>query len=316
MDDFIFDECWAFSDVPEFVFDDCVDVLADSLYEDKPDTCIYEEADGLADELLPTSTTVEGRVAAQQGLRDAGLFREGELEAQAMLRQWEANGGTFPPLDLPTTAPTTELAELYPHYALALAHGARIRMEGRLPRPLIGELKLMRQHHGRLVFIRFLHPELDEFSMIEAEGRRSVVLGSKTAIYKWLGRHAKRVGALVCVLHRDEHGRVHSHFVLPLAVLSKRLQTEIWQAPHGKRGGLCPSPEIHACLIGDTDDDLEGVGCYMSKYHDERNKLHHDHPDWLALAEEVAENMQYGEGEKVNLIWRLPSRWRPGHKPA
>lgn len=164
--------------------------------------------------------------------------------------------------------------------------------------------------------MRLLHPELDALSIVSAEGRLSMVHGSKVAIYKWASVHAKSVKTLACVLHRDEYGRTHSHFVMPLGGLSKRLQHDLWTAPHGRNGGLCLTPEMHGVVIGDSDNDLEAIACYLSKYPAERSKLPQDDPGWLGLADEIAENMQYGEGRKVKLTWRLPLRWRPGMKPT
>lgn len=311
MDGFIFDDGWAPFEVPDEEPDFCA---TETFFKADPERWATEDMQDHHDWPLTPEPTAS-RLAMQRGLRDAALFREGELEQRAMVRQWEANGGSFPLLLPPMPVGLPALEETYPNYALARAHGARVRMDGRPAGPLIAKSKRMRRDHGRLVFMRLLHPELDAYSMVSAEGRCTVVSGSKAAIYSWASVHAKAAKALTCVLQRDEYGRTHSHFALPLAALSKRLQQDLWAAPHGRDGGLCLTPEMHGVVIGDSDDDLEAVACYMSKYPDERSKLPQDDPGWLALADEIAENTQYGEGRKVSLTWDLPSRWRPGMKP-
>jgi len=318
MDDLIFDDGWAPLEVPDGLLSEEPSFCAiGSFFEadpERPELWATEDLEDYHHDWPLTPEPTAKRLEARQGVRDVALLREGELEQRAMVRQWEANGGSFPPLipSLPVGLP--ELAETYPNYALALSRGGRVRIDGRPADPLIAKIKRMRQH-GRLVFMRLLHPEFDAYSLVSADGRRMVVSASKAAIYSWASVHARSVKALACVLQRDEYGRTHSHFVLPLTALSRCLQQNLWAAPHGRDGGLCLTPEMHGAVIGDSDDDLEAVACYMSKYPDERSKLPPDDPGWLALADEIAENMQYGEGRKVSLTWDLPSRWRPGMKP-
>lgn len=219
---------------------------------------------------------------------------------------------------LPDLLPLTEprLSELtfsgaaYPCLELARESGVRIRFEGKPYAPLREELADMQAKHGALVLVTMLHPELDECSTITSDGRRALVCGSKTAWYKWLRVHARHCARFVCQPQRDEYGRTHSHALVPLMMLSKSYQSLIAAAPTGRGGGLLLPRNIHAVRLGVTANDHEGVARYLSRFMDDRSMLPRHTQEWLELAEEVAENMHYSDGERVNVCWRLPPRWK------
>ncbi len=316
MDDSILDDDWAPVDVCDVWLDETF-LPPDDVDAPPPDFDDWAESDDsfhlyIQEDLLDPQC-LQSQTKASLQLRDRALFYEGDREAAAMALQREATESLEHRTPADTPDPST-LAEQYPYHTLALQSGVRIRMEGRPSGPLIAELIEMRRAHGPLVFVRLLLPELDGHSMVSAAGRRAVVQGSRNAIFRWASVSAKGTRALTCALQRDAYSYTHCHFVLPLNGLSKRLQDVVSAAPQGKDGGVLLGKEMHAVVIGDTSDDLEGVARYLCKYPDERSRSHPDDPEWLSLAEEIAENMQYGEGEQVKLCWRRTSRWRPGRR--
>ena len=258
---------------------------------------------------ITETRAAKGKTQAGEILDRRLSRREGQLRDEAT----SSNLRYIPP---PQHHLNVEEEILYPALAQIRRYGDNPRTNARRATTLICELKSMRAEHGPLVLLTPKFPSADHHSLIWAEGRHAVVLRSKQVMYNWFGMYAKHVQQFVLAIARDEFGHTHGHGVLHLSALCQRFRTDLLSAPCGAEGGTHLMERLHGVIIGDSDADIDGIACYMSKYPDARNTLLPGHSDHLALLDELAERMIYGKDDTpVKLIWRMPKGWKPGDKP-
>lgn len=258
---------------------------------------------------MPITPASSPRAQAQARLRDRAVLHDAEQRDNLYARIRNAPHMPRAPHRL-----TPAQGLVFTFLAQAQAAGQQPRCEPRSPKALINRLLRMWQENGPLVMLRLSHPQFDGYSLFIAADREAIVSGSQWAVTGLLGVHGKGVKAITAVVERGCLGMTHTHFVVPLRGLSSLLKAELLAAPRGKGGGVCYTPDMHAVIVGESAEDLQWLGRYLSKFPDQRAQLPNDDPAHLAMLNERAEQMNCAADQgKIKLTWHTQN-WRPGER--
>lgn len=240
----------------------------------------------------PTNRTT--RTQSVERLHHRAVLREADIYDQALAKAKKAPHRRR--LQIPP-----DLDDVYPLLSPHLAtHDGWSPSVTRSSAARKRHLNLLSDTYGPLVFLRLAFPELDDLPLYSKEmsvqarkvvDRRMLALTSSYAPY-------------TVNLQRGYEGLTHSHTGIPLVFLYEPYQTDIFNAPHGKGGGIdLWDVAGHGVVIGDSDADRERVAVYMARHPDARTFP--GNPDLLSYLDGLEAELAHkaDKTNRVRLAW-------------